>query len=114
VIAQARLNIQSKKVMFTIMRNEHGCYIVDKLPNNTIMNSKYFVTNILTPFEQAFFLRGKALHQKQIVVHVDHCSGGTSRASSQWLDEYHMLLMLYPSYFFDLAPGDFYLFPMVK
>jgi hypothetical protein len=46
------------------MWNPHGFYVVDKLPNDTKMNSEYFVTNILTPFEQTFFSRGKASHQK--------------------------------------------------
>jgi hypothetical protein len=48
--------------MFTIMWNSTGFYIVDKLPNDAKMKIVYFVTNILTLFEQAIFPQGRAPH----------------------------------------------------
>jgi transposase len=111
---KSRLDIQSKEFMFTIIWNPSGFYVVDRLPNDTKMSSGYFVTNILTPFEQAIFPRGKAPHQKRLVIHLDNCSIHTNRASRDWLEEHDMCRMPQPPYSPDLAPSDFYLFPTVK
>jgi hypothetical protein len=46
-----RLDIQSKKSMFSMIWNSKGFDVVDKLQNDTKMNSAYFVTNPLTPLE---------------------------------------------------------------
>jgi hypothetical protein len=84
------------------------------------MNSAYFVTNILIPLipliplEQAIFLRGKAPHQKRLVVYLDNCSVHTSRTSTDWLDEHGIRHMPNPPYSPDLGTSDFYLFPTVK
>jgi hypothetical protein len=64
VAIKPRQQIQSKKFMFTIIWNPTGFYVVDRLPNETKMNSAYFVTNLIAPFKQAIFLRGRAPHQK--------------------------------------------------
>jgi hypothetical protein len=45
------IDIRNKIFMFFIMWNPHGFYVVNKLPNDAKMNGKYFVTNILIPFE---------------------------------------------------------------
>jgi hypothetical protein len=44
VATKPRHDIQSKKFMFTIIWNPRGFYIVDRLPNDTKMNSVYFIT----------------------------------------------------------------------
>jgi hypothetical protein len=98
VVTKPRFDIQSKKFMFTITLNPNDFYIVDRLPNNTKMNSAYFVTNIFILFEQAIFPRRMALHQKQLVVHLDNCSVHTSLASRNWLEEHGMRRMPQPSY----------------
>jgi transposase len=100
--------------MFTIIWNPTGFYVVDRLPNDAKMNSAYFVTNLLTLFEQAIFPRRKALHQKRLVIHLDNCSAHRSRGSRDWLQEHDMRRMPQPLYSPDLAPSDFYLFPTVK
>jgi hypothetical protein len=80
VATKPRLDIQSKKFMLTLIWNPSGFYVVDRLRNDTNMNSAYFVTNILTPLEQMIFPRGRAPHQKRLVIHLDNCSVHTSRA----------------------------------
>jgi hypothetical protein len=78
------------------------------------MNSSYFVTNLFVLLEQAIFPRGKAPHERRLVVHLDNCSVHTSRASRDWLEEHDMRRMPQSPYSPDLAPSDFYLFPTVK
>jgi hypothetical protein len=78
------------------------------------MNSNYLVTKILSPLTQAIFPRGRAVRQKQFMVHVENCSIHTSRASTSWLEEYSMPCMPHPLYWSNLPSSDFYLFPTVK
>jgi hypothetical protein len=111
---KSRLDIQKEKVIFTIIWNPNGFYIIDRFPNDTKMNSVYFVANIFTPLEQAIFHRGRAPHQKRLVIHLDNCSVHTSRASRDWLEEHDMRRMSQPSYSPDLVSSDSYLFPTVK
>jgi hypothetical protein len=75
------------------MWNPSSFYVIDKLLNDTRMNNDYFVTNMLIPLEQAIFLRWRAPHQKQFVVHLDNCSVHISRASTDWLEKYGMRRM---------------------
>jgi histone-lysine N-methyltransferase SETMAR len=114
VATKPRHAIQSRKFMFMIIWNPTGFHVIDRLPDDTKMNSAYFVTNILTPFEQAIFPQGRAPHQKRLVIHLDNCSVRTSRVSTEWLEEHDMGRMPQPPYSPDLAPSDFYLFPTVK
>jgi hypothetical protein len=100
--------------MFTGIWNPHGFHVIDKLPNDTKMNSDDFETKILSLLEQAIFPRGKAAHQKRLVIYVDNCSIHTSRASISWLEEHGMCRIPHPSYLPDLASSDFYLSPTVK
>jgi hypothetical protein len=77
--------------MFIIIWTLRGFYVVDRLPNDAKMNSAYFVTNIFPPLEQVIFLRGRAPHQKRLVIHLDNCCVQTSRASADWLEEHGIL-----------------------
>jgi hypothetical protein len=78
------------------------------------MNSAYFVTKLLIPLEQAIFPRGRALHERQLVIHLDNGSIYTSQVSTDWLEEHNILPLRHPSYSSDLALSSFYLFPTVK
>jgi hypothetical protein len=82
VVTKPRLDIQSKEFMFTIIWNRSGFHVIDRLSNDTKMNSDYSVTKILIQLEQAIFLQGRASHQKRLVAHLDNCSVHTSRAST--------------------------------
>jgi hypothetical protein len=62
VVTKPRIDIQSKRFMFTIMWNPSSFYVVDRLTNDIKMNGGYFVTNIFIPFEHAIFPRGRVLH----------------------------------------------------
>jgi hypothetical protein len=55
VATKSRQQMQSKKFMFKIIWNPTGFYNVNRLPNDTKMNSDYFVTNILISLEQMIF-----------------------------------------------------------
>jgi hypothetical protein len=69
-------------------------------------NSDYFVTKIISPLEQVIFPRGRAAHQKRLMVHVDNCSVHGSRASTSWLKEHGMCLIPHQPCSSDLAPTN--------
>jgi histone-lysine N-methyltransferase SETMAR len=100
--------------MFTVIWNPSGFYAIKRLPNHAKMNSAYFVTNILIPLEQAIFPRGRASHERQLVIHLDNYSVHTSRVSTDWLEEHNILRMPHPPYSPDLAFSDFDLFATVN
>jgi histone-lysine N-methyltransferase SETMAR len=114
VVTKSKLDIQSKKFMLMIMWNPSGFYVIDRVPNDTKMNSAYFMTNILILLEQEIFPRGRAPHQKQFGVHLENYSVHTSRALTDWLEEYGIRCMPQSHYSPDMAPIDFYLFPTIK
>jgi hypothetical protein len=103
IATKPRQQIQRKKFMFTSTWNPTGFSFVDRLPNDTKMNSAYFVTNILAPLSETIFPQGRALYQKRLVIHLDNCSVHTSRASTEWLEEYGMRRMSQPPYSLNLT-----------
>jgi hypothetical protein len=78
------------------------------------MRSAYFVTNLLIPLEHSIFPRGKAPHERLLVVDLDNCPVHTSRVSIDWLEKHNILRMPHPPYSDDLASNDLYLFPTVN
>jgi hypothetical protein len=114
VAPQPRQQIQSKKFMFMIIWNPTGFYVVDRLPNDTKMNSDYFVTNILISLEQMIFPCRRASHEQRLVVSVDNCSVRTSRGSTDWPEKYGIYRVPDQFYSPNLATSDLYLFSTVK
>jgi hypothetical protein len=55
-ITKPAFHIQSKQIKFIIVWNPSGFYAVDRLLNDTKMNSDYFLTNIHIPLEQTIIL----------------------------------------------------------
>jgi hypothetical protein len=101
-------------LIFSIIWNHSGFYVVDTLPNDTKMNNAYFVTNVLIPLEEAIFFHGRVRYERGHVIHLDNCPIHTSRASTDWLEEHDIVCMQQLSYSPDLAPRDFCLFATVK
>jgi hypothetical protein len=114
MVTKPKQQIQSKKFMFTIIWNPTGFYVIDRFPNDTKMNSDYFVTNILISLEQMIFPCRRAPHEKRLVVSVDNCSVHTSRGSIEWLEKHGIHRMPDQSYSPNLAISDLYLFSTVK
>jgi hypothetical protein len=100
--------------MFTIIWNPTGFYVVDRLLNDTKMNSDYFVTNIVISLEQMIFPCRRAPHEKRLMVSVDNCSVHTSRGSTDWLEKHDIHRMPDQSCSPNLATNDLYLFSTVK
>jgi hypothetical protein len=114
VATKVRPNIQTKKIMFTIMWSPRGFHVINQLPDDTKMNSTYYVNNVLQELYQCFFPHGHGPRSKYLVIHVDNCSIHKSAQSEQFMVAHKMFRMSHPPYSPDLAPSDFYLFGTVK
>jgi hypothetical protein len=114
VVTKPRLDIQSKRIMFMIMWNPSGFYVIDKLLNDAKMNNDYFVINVFILLEYVIFPQWRVPHQKQHVVHLDNCSVHSSRASTDWLEKHGMQHRSYSPYSRNLIRSNFYLFSAVK
>jgi hypothetical protein len=100
VVTKSRLDIQSKEFMFIIMWNLSSFYVIDRLPNDTKMNSGYFKTNIHISLEHMIFHWWRLPHQKRLVIHLNNCSIHKNRASTNWLKEHGMRCIPYPATLF--------------
>jgi hypothetical protein len=114
VAIKSSQQIHSKKFIFTIIWNPTGFYVVDRLPNDTKMNSDYFVTNILIFLEQRIFHCRRAPHGKRLVVSVDNCSVHTCCGSTNCLEKHDIHRMPDQHYSSNLATRDWNLFSSVK
>jgi hypothetical protein len=114
VATNVRNDFQSQKIMFTIMWNPHRFYVVNRLPENTTMNSTYYTSNILQPLYDCFFPGGHVGQTRKLVIHVDNCSIHKSAQAEQFMANHKMVRMPHPPYSPDLAPSDFYLFGRIK
>jgi hypothetical protein len=114
VATKSRQQIHGRKFMFTIIWNPTGFYVVDRLPNDTKMNSDYFVTNIFISLEQMIFPCRRAPHEKGLVVSIDNCSVHKSRGSTDWLEKHDIHHMSDQLYSHNLTTNDLYLFSTVK
>jgi hypothetical protein len=99
--------------MFTIIWRHQGFHVVDSLPDSTTMSSTHFTNNILTKTAAAFFPDGRRERSLTLTLPLDNCSVHRSRMAENFMEENGMESMPSPPYSPDLAPSDFFLFPLV-
>jgi histone-lysine N-methyltransferase SETMAR len=109
-----RRDIQTQDFMLTRMWNSRGFHVVNQLLSDTKMNSNYFTTIVLAPVREEFIPRDRARHLKPLVAHMDSFSIHTSGTTQRFMPEHQMPRTPQPPYSPDLAPSDFYVFPIVK
>ena len=114
VLEKPRLTIQARKLMFTILWSPHGFHVVDSLPDGATMCSTYFTDIILAQTAAAFFPAGRRKRSQTVTLHLDNCSIHRSRVTKDFMEQNGMESMPHPPYSPDLAPSDFFLFPLIK
>ena len=84
------------------------------LENRKTVNSDWYVNNCL----KEVFKKWQEKHPKsglrRLLLHHDNASVHSAKATVQFLEESRVQTIGHPPYSPDLAPCDFYLFPMVK
>jgi histone-lysine N-methyltransferase SETMAR len=99
--------------MFTIMWSPHGFHVVDSLPDGTMMCSIYFTDVILAQTAAAFFPAERKRSQA-VTVHLGNCSIHRSRVTEDFMEQNGMESTPHPPYSPDLAPRNFFLFPLIN
>jgi transposase len=100
--------------MFIIIWSSQGFHVVDSLPDSTTMSSIYFTDNILMKTASAFFPAMRRERSPTVILHLDNCSVYRSRMAENFMEQNGIESMLHPPYSPDLAPSNFFLFPLVK
>ena len=106
--------ICSEKMMITIVWGVWGIYIIDELPENTTMDSNYFINNILIPlYEQKNNIWPNSGRRK-IWLHIDNASVHNSNMTKEKIQNTCFKRAPHPPFSPDVAPSDFFLFGYVK
>ncbi|GFR87673.1 transposase [Elysia marginata] len=109
-----RPGFQSRKRMFTVFFNYNGPLVVDVLPQDTTMTATYYVQNVLSQVKSAINeQRPKVSTSKTLLLH-ENAGPTKARATTQSLWELRIQVLPHPAYSPELAPCDFWLFPILK
>ncbi|GFS27828.1 transposase [Elysia marginata] len=109
-----RPGFQSRKRLFTVFYNYSGPLVVDILPLDTTMTATYYVQNVFSQVKSAINeQRPKVSTSRTLLLH-DNADPHKARATTQSLRELVIQVLPHPAYSPDLAPCDFWLFPILK
>ncbi|GFR95056.1 transposase [Elysia marginata] len=104
-----RPGFQSLKRMFTVFFNYSDPLVVDILPQDTAMTATYYVQNVLSQVKPAINEQRPKVSTSRILLLHDNAGPYKARAITRPLRVLH-----HPAYSPDLAPCDFWLFPILK
>ena len=109
-----RPGFQSRKRLFTIFFNYEGPVAVDILPEKQTVTGGYYRETVLPKVvKEITERRPKTGTSRTLILH-DNASAHKTRAVTQYIDEQNMKVLPHPAYSPDLAPCDFWLFPILK
>lgn len=109
-----RPGFQSRKRMFTVFFNYRGPVAVDILPKDTTMTSQYYVQTVLPQVKKSLDEQRPTVGTSRTLLLHDNAAPHKSRATTQSLQEQKIQVLPHPAYSPDLAPCDFWLFPILK
>ncbi|GFS16881.1 transposase [Elysia marginata] len=108
-----RPGFQGRKRMFTVFFNYSGQFVVDILPQDTTKTATY-VQNVLAQVRSAINeQRPKFSTSRTLLLH-DNAGPHKARATTKSLWELGIQVLPHSAYSPDLAPCDFWLFPILK
>ena len=105
---------QSRKRMFTVFFNYRGPVAIDILPQGTTMTSQYYVQTVLPQVKNTIDEQRPTIGMSRTFHLHDNAAPHKSRATTQALQEQGIRVLPHPAYSPDLAPCDFWLFPILK
>ncbi|GFR87133.1 transposase [Elysia marginata] len=109
-----RPGFQNRKRMFTVFFNYSGPLVVDILPQDTAMTATHYIQDVLSQVKSAINeQRPKVSTSRALLLH-DNAGPHKARATTQSLRELGIQVLPYPAYSPELAPCDFWLFPILK
>ncbi|GFR71639.1 transposase [Elysia marginata] len=109
-----RPGFQSRKRMFTVFFNYSGPLVVDILPQDTTMTATYYVQNVFSQLKSAINEQQPKVSTSRTLLLRDIAGPHKARATTQSLRELGIQVLPQPAYSPDLAPCDFWLFPILN
>ena len=109
-----RKGFQSRKRLFTVFFNYQGSVAVDILPANTTVTGSYYAETVLPKVAQEISSQRPNSGTQNVLLLHDNASPHKTRAITRFLEENKIQVLPHPPYSPDLAPCDFWLFPLLK
>ncbi|GFR77155.1 transposase [Elysia marginata] len=109
-----RPGFQSRKTMFTVFFNYSGPLVVDILLQDTIIIATYTVQNVLSQVKSVINEQRPKISTSRTLLLQHNAGPHKARNTTQSLRELGSQVLPYPAYSPDLAPCDFWLFPILK
>ena len=109
-----RPDFQSRKRLFTIFFSSNGQLVVDTLPENTTLNSTYYVENCLHKLVQSVTEQRPTVGLRKSLLLHDNASPHKAKVTATYLVDQGLQVLPHLPYSPDLAPCDFWLFPLLK
>jgi histone-lysine N-methyltransferase SETMAR len=105
--------IQSRKSFVTMAWNPDGFHLIKALAKGMMLNSTYYIHEILTPLLDWYKARF-GVAQQNLVIHTDNAHSHIAKVIFDFCKKNEITAAPYPPYSLDLAPSDFYLFGFLK
>ncbi|GFR75370.1 transposase [Elysia marginata] len=105
---------QSRKRMFTVFFNYSGPHAVAILPQDTTMTATYYAQNVLSQVKSATNEQRPKVSTSRTLLLCDKAGPHKAKATTQSLRELGIQVLPHPAYSSDLAPCDFWAFPILK
>ncbi|GFR85379.1 transposase [Elysia marginata] len=102
-----RPRFQREKRMFTVFFNYSGPLVVEILPQDTTMTATYYVQNVLSHVKSAINEQRPNVSTSRTLLLHDNTGPQKARATTQYLRELGIQVLLQPAYSPDLAPCNF-------
>jgi len=95
--------------------NSKGVIMRDHLPKGSTVTGPYYANELaLRKLRKALKSKRRGKLRRGVLLLQDNAPAHTSAVATSAVAEYGYELLLYPPYLPDLAPSDFYLFPLLK
>ncbi len=102
------------KTMLILFFDSQGAVHIDFLPEGETVNSEYFISVLREVRESIRRKRPQLWQTNQFVLHMDNASCHTSGDTRLYLHKNNFEVLQHPPYSPDLAPCDFWAFPVLK
>jgi histone-lysine N-methyltransferase SETMAR len=107
----AKREKSSEKVLYTFFFTKDGILLQLPTPHGRTITGKYYAQSVLPLVVKAF---QEKRPDRKLHIHHDNAPAHSSGIVSEFLEENNIAVVPHPPYSPDLAPCDFWLFPILK
>ena len=104
----------ANKQMIAVFFSKSGHVATVPLEERRTVNAEWYINICLPKVIEAWSARRPGTSPRRILLHHDNATAHTAASTLDYLQENGVQLVTHPPYSPDLAPCDFFLFPLVK